>query len=536
MSACDKGEPDSHRVNESEIAMNKLERSKLNWALKHLLKESDTDLFPRPFEIEVLSKKWDQIAQELVKIDISSHQWRSPRVALVPKDGISFRRAVQFDPIDAVLFTAVIRTIGKKIEQRRVPESEETVFSYRYKPTTSGKFYSSANAWERFWARSRELARTHGFVVLTDIADFYNQIYHHTIKQELQQSGVEGPFITAIDNLLNTGTQTVSRGLPVGPHGTHLLAELSLIPTDEFLKLKRITFCRYVDDYHIFCNSREDAQVAIFQLADTLDKGQKVLLNRGKTVILTSADFIKRADQMVAHEPINDLERELLNIIKSRVSDPYVKVKLSHLKNADVAKFSSPENISNVVSSYLGQSEPNFVRLRWFLRRLSQIGAPGGVEYVVNNLERLLPAVGDVAGYLKSAEENYQGQWKDIGSKLVGALSLPLIHSNEYLQLVLLGLFSRIRDLNHVEDLVAIFDRSGPLARREVILAAIQAKAYPWLRTLKFEMASSDPWLWRAVLFSAQTFPKDEKDHWIRYAKRGLADLEKAVAEVAKDA
>jgi hypothetical protein len=62
------------RVNEAETAMNKLERSKLDWALKHLLKESDTDLFPRSFEIEVLDKNWDQIAQELEKIDISSHR------------------------------------------------------------------------------------------------------------------------------------------------------------------------------------------------------------------------------------------------------------------------------------------------------------------------------------------------------------------------------------------------------------------------------------------------------------------------------
>src|ERR1019366_6791015 len=170
---------------------------------------------------------------------------------------------------------------------------------------------------------------------------------------------------------------------------------------------------------------------------------------------------------------------------------------------------------NNVLSSYLGQSEPNFVRLRWFLRRLSQVGAPGGVEYVVNNLGRLLPAIGDVAGYLKSAEENYRGEWKDIGGKLVEALSLPLIQSNEYLQLVLLGLFGRIRDLNHVADLVAIFDRSGPLARREVILAAIRANAYSWLRTLKSQMASSDLWLWRAILYSAQTYPEDEKDHWI---------------------
>jgi hypothetical protein len=198
-------------------------------------------------------------------------------------------------------------------------------------------------------------------------------------------------------------------------------------------------------------------------------------------------------------------------------------------------KFSSSENISNVLSSYLEQSQPNYVRLRWFLRRLSQVGAPGGVEYVVNNLGRLLPAIGDVAGYLKAAEENYQGEWKHIGGKLVEALSLPLIQSNEYLQLVLLGLFSRIRDLNHAEDLVAMFDRSGPLARRKVVLATIHAGAYPWLRTLRFDMAKSDPWLWRAVLYSAQTFPEDEKDHWIRYVKKGADELERAGAEAAKE-
>jgi hypothetical protein len=198
-----------------------------------------------------------------------------------------------------------------------------------------------------------------------------------------------------------------------------------------------------------------------------------------------------------------------------------------------VARFTS-ENITNVLASYLAQKEPNFVRLRWFIRRLTQVGAPGGVEYVVNNLDRKLPAIGDIAGYLKSAEEDYQGEWNDIGRRLIVSLSLPIVQSNEYLQMVLLGLFSRIRDLNHVEDLVAIFDRSGPLARRKVILGAIQAKAYPWLRTLKSDMTKSDPWLWRAVLYSAQSFPKDEKDHWIRHVKKKATDLEKAVAEVAK--
>lgn len=514
--------------------MNKVERTKLDWALKHLVREGDTDLFPRPFEIDVIKRRWSQLAPELEKIDVSSHKWQSPRVVLVPKDAVAFRRAVQLDPIDSLLFSGIIRTIGAKLERRRIRESDEVVFSYRYKPTPSGKFYASAQSWERFWEKSRELAAAHSYIAVTDIADFYNQIYHHTIKQELQQCGIDTSFITAIDNLVNSSTQTVSRGLPVGPHGTHLLAEMSLIPTDNFLKLKKYKFCRYVDDYHIFCNSREDAQVALFQLADVMDKSQKMLLNRGKTVILTSAEFTERANLMVAHEPINEIERELLDIIKARVDDPYVKVKLSDMRNADVAKFSSAANISNVLSSYLAQKEPNYVRLRWFIRRLSQVGAPGGIEYVVNNLEKLLPAIGDIAAYLKSAEENFKGEWNAIGSKLVEALSLPLIQSNEYLQMVLLSLFSRVCDLNHVEDLVAVFDRSGPLARRKVILAAIQAGAYPWLRTLKFDMASSDPWMWRAVLYSAQTFPKDEQDHWIRHVKKDASDLEKAVAEAAK--
>jgi hypothetical protein len=38
--------------------MRKLSLSSLDWALEHLRKQSDTDKFPRPFEIDVMERTW----------------------------------------------------------------------------------------------------------------------------------------------------------------------------------------------------------------------------------------------------------------------------------------------------------------------------------------------------------------------------------------------------------------------------------------------------------------------------------------------
>jgi hypothetical protein len=392
--------------------------------------------------------------------------------------------------------------------------------------------YGQGNAWKEFWTTSRANSKNR-FVASIDINDFYNQVYHHTIENQLDSSGVDTYTKRGLLNILKLAANGVSRGIPVGPHASHLLAELSLIPLDEYLALKGFVFCRYVDDIHVFCPSYESAQAAVYEVADFLDKSQKLSLNKQKTTISSSAEFAAKASRMLTDNPINEEEKKVLNIIQSSAG-PYSQVILDQLSTKQM-KLLTNADIVGILKSYLSSETPNFVRMRWFLRRLAQTGLPTAVEYVVMNLKEMLPAIGDAAAYLNSAESSYSGDWAKLGEAILQALQMRVVSKNEYLQVVLLSLFGRISPLNHIDKLIQTFDMYGNLARRQIIVASREAQqATSWLQNLKAGYGNMDPWQRRAFLWASIRIPKDERKYWIQNAQPYLGPLEKAIADIVK--
>jgi hypothetical protein len=89
-------------------ANNKLAKTHVRWALRHIAKEGDTDIIATPFEHDLLRKHYAKVIAKLSNIDISSHVWRDTRRFISQKDPVSFRPVSQLDPIDAVLFAALV--------------------------------------------------------------------------------------------------------------------------------------------------------------------------------------------------------------------------------------------------------------------------------------------------------------------------------------------------------------------------------------------------------------------------------------------
>ncbi|MCV5706930.1 RNA-directed DNA polymerase, partial [Escherichia coli] len=73
-----------------------------------------------------------------------------------------------------------------------------------------------------------------------------------------------------IKKLLQTFSETKSYGVPVGCPASRILAELALDSIDKLLSMNRINYKRYVDDFVIFCNSREDAHKILTLLSKKL--------------------------------------------------------------------------------------------------------------------------------------------------------------------------------------------------------------------------------------------------------------------------
>jgi len=227
----------------------------LRWALGSLKRFGDTDLFPRPAELDALTANTDATVAKLAELDLSTHTPGAARRFIVPKAALSYRQATQLDPLDSVLLTALTWQFGAKIEGRRRPKVESSVFSYRFEPSRDGELYSGPNAWNEFWAHCVEVSKQCALVVVADIADFYNQVSHHTVENQLIEAEWPNQAVKAVIRLLESTSAKVSRGIPVGPHWTHLLAEASLGPVDNSLCARGLCFARFVDDIVIFASS-----------------------------------------------------------------------------------------------------------------------------------------------------------------------------------------------------------------------------------------------------------------------------------------
>jgi retron-type reverse transcriptase len=497
----------------------KINEESIKWALKSLESMGDSDLFARPFELAIIKDIDSSAIARIAALDISDFSYGPSRRFIVPKDDLSYRTASQLDPLNSIILTALIYEYGGLIESKRRPKKENKVFSYRFAPDTEGQLYASANSWNDFWSKCYDKSKDYSHVVILDIADFYNQIYHHSLENELIESGLPNQVQKWIVGLCGALTAKVSRGIPVGPHASHLLAESVLSPVDNVLTHQGIDFCRYVDDIIIFVHSEVEARSKILSLANTLDKQQKLLIQRHKTKILDSAIFRKFCIEMVEDRPIDDLEKELVLIIKKHShGNPYRIVWLSELSDEELSKF-KPDVVEKIIKDYLEKPEPDYIRLRWFIRRLSQIGHPSGVTVLLQEFSRLLPALSEICRYFLAVSQNADLDWQNIGQDLFSFLDNEIIKSNEYYQLSILSLFASQRKFDNLPSIVNYYKNASPYLRREIIICAAKHQATDWLRELKETFPTMDIWNRRAFIYATSVFPAEERRFFLKSIK-----------------
>jgi len=309
--------------------MLKLSLASYDWALRHLIAEGDTDLFPSPFEISALRHSWPTIRKQLADTDVTNYAWRGGRRFVVPKKMLAFRVATQLDPLDSLILAALMYKYGPALEAHRIPISERRVFSHRLGRSGDGRLYADRPSWHDFWER--------------------------------------------------------------------------------------------VD----------------------------------------------------------------------------------------------------------------YPRLSWLMRRLTQVGAPGGLDFILSNIARLSPILGPVSRYIMATVPNYNGDKNLIGAKILRALEYPIIKKSHYLQAILLDVIATLPELDHVDLVTARYGGSDPLVRREILRAAAIGARGDWLRDRKTEFRSMDPWLRRAFVSSSAALPEEEAHFWLQAVRDNLSPLEKVVASFA---
>ena len=120
----------------------KLKKNSLIWALKFIRRFGDTDVLPEPFEFEAIEYDWGHVEAYLAEQDVLAWAVRPARSLLAPKSALGFRVVTQIDPLDFLLYAALVYEIAPDIEKHRVLLYENRVFSYRFEKRQDERFFN----------------------------------------------------------------------------------------------------------------------------------------------------------------------------------------------------------------------------------------------------------------------------------------------------------------------------------------------------------------------------------------------------------
>ena len=294
-------------------------------AIKNVATFGDTDVFPFLFERHIFFDRPADCKRLLQDMHDTFDAWLnehppSTHESLTQVGYTGFRWATQIGPWWNAYYLALVISLADQIEAIRISPDERVVFSYRYGWDDSTNKLFADSTWNDYRKRCVELAGNAHFVVLTDVSDFYPRLYHHRIENQLNRLPKAGDTPKRIMALLSAFSKNVSYGLPIGGPASRILSELALNSVDMHLRARRVSFCRYADDYCLFCNAKSDAYRSLVLLSEKLFN-EGLVLQKSKTRILTATEFYdtwKLLDPKV--EPLTD-EEKLLNI--SIRFDPY---------------------------------------------------------------------------------------------------------------------------------------------------------------------------------------------------------------------
>ena len=290
-----------------------------NIDLKKIIKYYEQDLkddwFLDPIHYNDLIRRNEDLIDYFQKNIEDNHGVFKPISRLlfdIPKDSGALRYSLETCFYDRIAFLAFGVTLIEKFDQLL----HRRVFSHRYNCLEKGNnkskylFLYSINQWKKFdeYVRVDALHKT---ILATDIQNFYENIQIRTLKDTLlsclkniSSSGKEKAICRfCIDSLcecLKAWAFNTKMGLPQNRDISSFLANIYMMPIDEFMINSGFDYYRYMDDIKIICNDYFQAREILRKLVGKLrDRGLNI--NPKKTDILepdTSAHraFIDRGE------------------------------------------------------------------------------------------------------------------------------------------------------------------------------------------------------------------------------------------------
>jgi hypothetical protein len=515
-----------------------LKQTSLNWAIEHALNFGDTDVFPLPFEFGAIKFDWTDISASLLSEDILNWKTRPPRSLLSPKSRYGFRIITQLDPLDFLVFAALVYEIGADLEKGRLPISKCVAFSNRFRPESDGRMYSADVGYRAFQQTAKDVAtaRVFSHVAVTDIADFYPRIYTHRLENALRSCTKKADHVTAICRMLAGWNVSESHGIPVGSAPARLLAEITINDIDQQLIAHGIKFIRFNDDFRLFAKSHADAYRHLAVLAQILYENHGLTLQPQKTSIYRSAAFVKKYLSGPADKELDALRSQFREFLDELgITDRYEQIEFDDLDEKQKKMISSLNLKDFFIKEIKKGPKLDTAIIKFILRRMAQLGDASLVPTIVSNIELIHHAYADVIRYFLKLRSLILPRRHILGATLIKMLNKSMFSELPYYRMWTFSMFTRSTEWNNAQQFQALMNVSrDQFSKRELILAMGRAKHSHWFQSQWRHLFDEPPWTRRALLAAGSCMAGDASTHWYRSLSPKLDLLEKAVVKWAK--
>ena len=512
-------------------------------ALRNIATFGDTDVFPIPFERNVFFHKHAECKAIIQSIHADLDGWLANHSAashecLAQVGYTGFRWAAQIEPFLNAYYLSLALNVADKIEESRL--KADRVFSYRFEWSEEDHKIFKDSTWMDYRRKSIEHAKESEFVVVTDIADFYPRIYHHRVKNALLRVASCGTP-SRIEKLLRVFSKNVSYGLPVGGPASRILAELALCGTDRLLVGASMKFCRYADDYTIFCQSEQEAYTHLITLSQKLFL-EGLVLQKKKTRILSAREYLDINKQLdpARDENAGEASDESKLLAISVRYDPYsptaeedYEALAAAVREVDVIGILSREIAKTTIDTTIAKQA---------VRAINAMGSEfydGAIRTILDkeNIATLAPIFVSVMRTVRSIYDNLEEEGQDfVDNALVGLFAddfyVLKIDVNLCYYIQVLG---KRHSVEKEEILTEIFSTTTvPLIKRLIFVAMTNWRCDHWLSDKKNNYATMGVLERRAMIASSFVL-RDEGKHWREFAKKGWDEIEILIRDWAAE-
>ena len=364
--------------------------------------------------------------------------------------------------------------------------------------------------------------------MFTDIADFYQRIYFHRIENVLRSATANKGVAGLIEKIIKKIRAKQSYGIPVGGTASRFIAEAVLSDFDHALAAEEYQFTRFVDDIRIYTRAGESPYRALAFAAEVL-LSEGLTLNAQKTRVLSRENYLKYLEDE-GLDAFDETQRAALEVLSNSLY-------FDEAEGPDEEELAALQtlNLVEILGELLESEAWDFGRMRSILRALRITKNAECVEYIVDNIERLLPFIKDVVLLLDNLSEMdaLPGNF-DITASVVELLGAGAGRSVPVIRAWLLELF--VRQVTPVTaKVVGEIERTSELDGRQLILINASIENVAYFRKNKTRFDQFARFEQYALILGATCLPKDEYETWVDAVKGGMSTpLDKLFCEWAK--